>query len=195
MALPKLLISVSNISEFRPMAKEIPADRITPYIQEAQQFDLKRLLGDPLYLDFLAKFDSSVDPQYTNYQNLLNGVNYTYGNLTLANPGLIGYLSYSTLVRFYNNNQINATRYGLVQKTNDQSQPLDWKAIAVAVAELRSNALAFQEDIIKYLMANASSFPLYAYQDGSALGQTGVKFFDLNSDNYPAQNGRTLTSF
>ena len=195
MADQKLLISIQNIADFRPLSKDIPQDRITPYIMEAQRFDLKKLLGDALYVDFLAKFDASGDPQYNNYQALLNGGSYTYGTLTLENPGLIGYLAYSTLVRFYNNNQINATKYGLVSKNNgDQSQPLDFKAIAVAVAELRSNALAFQADIVKYLSANGTLFPLFNYADGSALGQTGVKFFDPNNDNYGTQNGRTLTS-
>lgn len=195
MAQPKLLISIANISEFRPLSKNIPSDRITPYIQEAQQFDLKRLLGDALYLDFLTKFDQSGDPKYTSYQNLLNGVMYTYSQQTLEHPGLIGYLSYSTLVRFFNNNHINATKYGLVQKDNDQSTPLDFRAVAAAVAELRSNALAFQVDIIKYLTTNGTLYPLYAYQDGSALGMTGVKFFDPDDNRSSAANGRTLTSF
>lgn len=191
----KLLISFSNIADFRPMSKEIPQERITSYIQEAQQFDLKKLLGDALYLDFITNFDNSGHAQYTNYQNLLNGVNYTYGTQTLEHPGLIGYLSYMTLVRIYNNNQINVTKFGLTRKNNgDQSTPLDVKEIAVAVAELRSNGLALQNDIVKYLTTNGTLFPLYAFQDGSALNQMGVKFFDLNNDRYGASNGRTLTS-
>lgn len=196
MADQKILITESNIREFRPMSKDIPLDRLTSYIQEAQRFDMKKLLGDVLYVDFMAKIDASGDPQYNNYRALLMGGNYTYGGLTLENPGLIPYLVYMTLVRFYNNNQINATKYGLVYKNPEQvSERLDPKEIAVAVAELRSNALALQNDIVKYLTANGTLYPLYAYQDGSALGQTGVKFIDLNNDVYPSKNGRTLTSF
>lgn len=193
----KLLITVQNIAEFRPISSLIPADRITPYIQEAQQFDLKRMLGDPFYVDFMARYDQNADSKYTVYQELLNGKSYLWNGLTYEHPGLIGYLSYMTLARFYNNNQINASKYGLVQKTADNSTPLDWKAIASAVAELRSNALNFQVDIRQFLQANPASYPLFNYQDGSALGQTGVKFFDPDDGKFPGNktNGRTLISW
>lgn len=187
----KLLITIENMKEFRPMSAGIPQDRINPYIQEAQQFDLKRLLGDALYLDFMTKFDS-LDPMAPAYQTLLNGTTYAYGPQTLEHPGLIGYLSYMTLARFFNNNQVNATKYGITTKTSEGSEQLDWKAIAAAVADLRSNALALQVDIRKFLLVNGASYPLFTYQDGSALGQTGVKFFDPD-DNFPLpSNGRTL---
>ena len=190
----KLIISPSNIVEFRPLAKDIPADRIMPYIQEAQQIDLKQLLGDALWLDFLNRFDVTADSKYADYQKLLVGSTYTYGTITLENPGLIGYMCYMTLARLYANNQISATKYGLVQKLNDQSQPLDAKAVQNAITELRSNALALQVDIIKFLSTNGTLYPLYAYQTGAAQGQNGAKFFDLNDSGNP-YNGRTLNSF
>jgi hypothetical protein len=191
----KLLISIENLKEFRPLSSDIPEERLVPYMQEAQQLDLKRLLGDVLFVDFLAKFDVSADPKYNDYQDLLKGKTYSYGGQTYQHPGLIGYLSYMTLARYYNNAQINPTKFGLVQKNNgDQSTPLDPKTVAASVAELRSNALALQVDIIKFLSTNGTTYPLYNFQDGSALGQTGVRFFDLD-DRGNAGNGRTLTSF
>ena len=190
----KLIIAPTNIYEFRPLAKDIPSDRILPYIQEAQQLDLKQLLGDALWLDFLTRFDQSLDAKYAAYQELLVGSIYTYGEIQIENPGLIGYMSYMTLARFYANNQVNATKYGLVQKLNDQSQPLDSKAVQAAITELRSNALALQVDIVKFLTNNGASFPLYTYSNGAALGQNGAMFFDPDNGNSRA-NGRTLTSF
>jgi hypothetical protein len=189
----KLIISPTNILEFRPIAKSIPVERIVPYIAEAQQIDLKKLLGDALWLDFLTRFDNSVDSKYADYQKLLVGSTYTYGNITLENPGLIGYLSYMTLARFYANNQISATKYGIVQKLNEQSEQLDAKAIQNAITELRSNALALQTDIVKFLNTNGTLYPLYAYQDGAALGQNSAKFFDLNDNG--VRNYTTRTSY
>lgn len=178
----KLLITIENICEFRPLSKGIPAVRIQPYIQEAQQFDLKRLLGDPLYVDFMTYFDNA-DVAYDKYRDLLNGKNYVVDGNTIEHPGLRGYLSYMTLARFFNNNQINVTKYGLVEKNGEDSTPLDWKAIAAAVAEIRSNGLNLQVDIQKYLRSNPTTYPLYNYQDGSASGQLGVKFFDPDDIN------------
>lgn len=193
----KLLITIENIKEFRPMSSSIPQERITPYIQEAQQFDLKRLMGDPFYTDFMARFDNPADGKYAAYQALLKGTTYTINGNSVEYPGLIGYLSYMSLARFFNNNQINVTKYGLVSKDMDQSTQLDWKAIAAAVAEIRANALNLQVDIRQFLMAsvNAGVYPLFSFQDGSALQQTGVKFFDPD-DNFPLNtNGRTLISW
>lgn len=191
----KLIISIENIYEFRPLAKDIPTDRILPYIREAQQYDLKQLLGDALYVDFLSRYDQTLDSMYTAYQELLNGKNYVSGTITIEHPGLIRYMAYSTLARFYNNNQINAVKYGLVQKLGEQSQQLDTKAVQSAIAELRSNALSEQADIIKFLNANGTTYPLFAYNDGSALGQNGARFFDPDEGNRSGYNGRTLTSF
>lgn len=190
----KLLINLANIREWRPIATQIPADRINPYIQEAQQFDLKQLLGDALYVDFLAKYDVTGDPQYANYQALLKGGTYTYGGVTLENPGLIPFLVYMTLARFFNNNQVNATRYGLVNKLVDESEVVDWRGIAAAVAELRANGRAFADDLTKYLDNNPTLFPLYNRRtDGGPMEGGGVKFFDPDDTNFTG-NGRTNIS-
>lgn len=194
----KSLITIDNIRAVRPLAKDIPADRINPYIEEAHKYELKRLLGDAFYLDFMAKFDVSADPKYNDYQALLNGSNYAYGVIIIAHPGLIPYMSYHALARFYNNNQINATRYGLTQKNNDQSEQLDPKIVQSAIAELRANALADQADVVRFLTTQGALYPLYFFQDGSALGELGVKFFDPDRGSRygrRTQNGRTLTSF
>lgn len=191
----KLLINLANIREWRPIATQIPADRINPYIQEAQQFDLKQLLGDALYADFLAKYDVSGDPQYANYQALLKGGTYTYGAVTLENPGLIPFLVYMTLARFYNNNQVNATRYGLVSKLAEESEAVDWRGIAAAVAELRANARAFADDLTKFLGTMQTSYPLFNRRtDGGPMEGGGVKFFDPDDTNDLTGNGRTTIS-
>lgn len=192
----KLIITVENLKEFRPISEDIPESRINPYIQEAQQLDLKRLLGPALFVDFLAKFDDAAQgATYTNYQLLFKGTTYTYGGYTVEHPGLIGYLAYSALARLYANNQINVVKYGLVQKLSDKSEALSDKAVQMAVDELRSNALALQADIVRYLNTNIVTFPLFVNADGSVLDDNGVKFFDPDSDTIPGYNGRTLKNW
>lgn len=190
----KQLITIDNIMEFRPIAEAIPQGRILPYIAEAQLHDLRPLLGDALYLDFMNRYDNNADSKYTVYQELLNGKDYSYGGQTLNYPGLIPFLVYFTLARFYVNNPINVTRFGITQKKDQDSDPVDPRVLTNAVAELRSIGLAYQADIVKFLTTNGTSYPLYNYQDGSALGQTGVKFFDPDNGR-GSSNGRTLKSF
>lgn len=180
----KLIISVENLKEFRPLSEDIPPVRINPFIQEAHQIDLKNLLGGALYVDLLAKFDNSGASEYAAYKQLIDGLSYTSGGVTLEHPGLVGFLCYSALARFYANNQINVTKFGIVNKTNDQSTPVEYKVIQASIEEMRSNALALRVDIIKYLQANPTSYPLFSYADGSLSDDLGVKFFD--PDNRPA---------
>jgi hypothetical protein len=190
----KFIISIDNLREFRPIAKDIPEERILPAIREAQQYELKKLLGDALYVDFLARFDVAADSKYAVYQELLVGKQYLWGTQTIEHPGLIPYLCYHTLAKFYTSNPLNVTKYGVVTKLSDQSEAVDPKVLAAEVSALRACALSDQADIIKFLSNNGTSYPLYVFQDGSALGQLGVKFFDPDA-NRGARNGRTLTSF
>jgi hypothetical protein len=189
----KFVITIDNIREFRPIARQITPDRILPYIQEAQQLDLKRLLGDALFLDFLTKFDDSTQgATYTAYQNLLNGVNYTYGGNTIEHPGLIGYMAYSTLARFFANNQVNATSFGIVQKNWEGSEPVSGEVLRSTITELRSNALALRSDIEKFLSSNPTLYPLFS-PDGSVV-LNGPLFFDPDNDSLYHRSGRTLES-
>lgn len=189
----KFVITIDNIREFRPIAKTIDATRIGSYIQEAQQIDLKQLLGDALYLDFMTKFDDSTQgATYTAYQELLKGKTYTYGGRSIEHPGLIGFLAYSALARFFANNQINATSFGVVQKDWEGSTPIDAKTLQMTITEIRSNALAFKADIEKFLSSNPTTYPLYA-PDESAPGN-GPMFFDPDNDTLYHRSGRTLES-
>ncbi len=190
----KLIITIDNIREFRPLPASMQAARILPYIQEAQQIDLKNLLGDALYLDFMTKFDDSAQgATYTAYQDLLNGKSYSYAGQNVEHPGLVGFMAYSALARFFANNQVNATSFGVVQKEWEGSTPVSSDMIRQTVTELRSNALALRADIEKYLTANSTTYPLWAPKDGPVTN--GAMFFDPDDEQMKAANGRDLISW
>lgn len=189
----KLCFTIDNIREFRPIAKTITSERVTPYMKEAQQIDLKELLGDALYLDFMTKFDdSNQGATYTAYQELLKGKIYMYGGRSIEHPGLIGFLAYSALAHFFANNQINATSFGIVQKDWEGSTPVDAATLRQTITELRSNALAFKADIEKFLSANSVTYPLYS--PGDTMPGNGPMFFDPDNDTLYHRSGRTTES-
>lgn len=188
----KLIITVDNIKEFRPLPNQLAPARILPYIMEAQQIDLKQLLGDALFLDFMTNYDN-VSATYDKYRDLLNGKTYSYGGQSIEHPGLVGFLAYSTLVRFTLNNQVNSTSFGVVQKEWEGSTPVSGDVLRQTVAELRSNALALKADIEKYLSANSTAYPLWAPQDSPVTN--GAMFFDPDNENMKAANGRDLISW
>jgi len=174
-----LIISFDDILLYRPAAKEIPQGRIEPFIGEAQMHDLRPILGEALYYDFINKFASTLDPMYVAYQDLLNGSSWSYNGYTKQNYGLKPIVAYYALARFSANNQINVTRYGVTSKVNPQSEPVSEIALRNYVQELKSVAISYQEQTLQFLRENETTYPLYAQAIGQPLIKTSLKIFSI----------------
>lgn len=175
------IITLADIKKYHPVAA-IPQDRIEPYILKAQELDLKPILNESLYYDFITKFRSTGDPLYTAYQNLLNGTTYTYSAQTIQYPGLIPMLCAFTMARFIQLNQVNITSYGVVNKLNPQSEPTTLNQITYLVNNLKSEAIAYQNQTEQFLLQNQTTYPLYGTFPSQVQTRTGVKF--SNSASY-----------
>ena len=179
----KTLISIDNIRTYRPIAKTIDVDRLTMYISESQINDLKPVLGEQLFCDLINKFDVVGDTMFTAYSELLNGKSYTpVGYIGAINyEGIIPMLSYYVLARFFRNNPVNATRFGIVQKQNENfSSPVTPVELTMAVDSMLSMALSYQESVIDFLKNNQTVYTLSKYVDTTKIiNSTGVKFFSL----------------
>ena len=166
--------------KFQPMS-DIPQGRFDPYIIKAQELDLKPILNDVLYYDFITKFDNSADSMYDEYQNLLNGTTYTYAGQTIEFPGVKPMLCSFVLARFIPMNQVNITRYGVVTKTNGQSEPTPAASLAYMANTMKSDAVAYQNQVIQFLEQNPTTYPLYGVAPDSIKSRTGVKFVNSAS--------------
>jgi len=176
------LITQDDVMKFFAMA-DIPQGRFDPHIIKAQDLDLRPILNDALYYDFLTKFNTSGDAMYSAYQNLLNGTTYTYGNQTIEYPGIKPMLCSYTLARFIPMNQINVTRYGVVSKVNPQSTPVDQSQIKYTVDTLRADAVKYQADVIKFLSNNVTTYPLYNTMPMESGNRTGFSFHSSSGGN------------
>jgi hypothetical protein len=177
----KKLITIEDLILYRPLSKNIPVERIESYIEEAQEIDLRAVLGDSLYYDFMLKFDNTGDAMYTKYQELLKGKVYIANGVTKEYPGIIPMLAHYTLARFYENNAINVTRFGLTAKVTEESTPISDAALAKAVSSIRSVGIAYQNRVEDFLNTVARvDYTLYNSAGvDSQLNNTGVKFFDV----------------
>lgn len=175
----KRLFTVEDIARYRPLSKSIPKERIDPYIEEVQLIELQNVLGDALFYDLMLKFDTSGDPMYSKYQDLLNGVVYVVNSVSIQCGGLVPMLCYYTLARFFRNNPINITRYGLVTKNTEESTPVEQPAVEAAIGELKSIGINYQNRVIEFLKAKATDYPLYQYNTKELINKTGVKFFGV----------------
>jgi hypothetical protein len=169
------LITPSEIKAYRPTA-DIDDARITPFIIESQQNDLRPVLNDALYYDLLANFNDSAHAKYAVYQNLINGKSYVYNGNTIYFDGIKPMLAYYALSRFIINNPVNITRFGVVQKINPQSEPLSQGAIQAVVNDLRSTAMNYQLQLIKFLEENSADYPLYSSGGASSNAATRSSF-------------------
>lgn len=177
----KVLISVDDLARYRPTSKVIPLDRIQPFIREAQIQDLEPAIGDVLYNDFISKYDDPTDPMYTAYQELLSGKYYTPINYngSIEYQGIIPMLCYFSLARFYENNQVNATAYGLVQKNTEYGQSVSPQAVQSSVEYLRSLGVSYQHKVIRFIYDNQGTYPLWTQGERAPIQDIGVKFFSV----------------
>lgn len=150
-----LLIDEAYISTYRTIASTVnEAKRVTPFVYEAQVFDLKPLLGAALYDDFI---DNTLAPKYVN---LLNGEQYVDPNgYTVNFEGVGACLAYFAYARFLENQQITVTSHGVVTKDSPYSTPVDSKTLTQRINQVRSGAYVYFEQAAKYLTDKNTSTP------------------------------------
>jgi hypothetical protein len=150
-----LLIDETYINTYRTIASTVnEAKRVTPFVYEAQVFDLKPLLGATLYDDLI---DNTTDAKYLT---LLNGEQYVDPNgYTVNFEGLGACLVYFAYARFLENQQITVTSHGVVTKDSPYSTPVDSKTLTQRINQVRSGAFVYFEQVAKYLTDKNTSTP------------------------------------
>ena len=164
------IITIQDIKEYRPLA-QLDAQRVDPYIAEAQENDLRPALGDVLYYDFITNIDTA------KYRELLNGKTYMKGTYNIFFPGIKPMLCYHALALITQNNSINITSYGVVQKRVDGSEPLDQRTLGALVTELRDVANSYQSRVIEFLRDNPTTYPLFNVSNQKDEAEFGLNFF------------------
>jgi hypothetical protein len=173
------LITLQNIQAVKSISLNVnEVKQLTPHILEAQNFDLRELIGDAFYLDLIADFIAL--PSLIKYSFIFNGGQYTYQNETYYLDGLKHYLVYSSYSRYLANSNVISTATGLVHKTNQYSDKVEEKTIARLVSQSRSAATFCEENIKKYLERNKSSYPLYKC-DKNVNFTNGIKIRNIGS--------------
>lgn len=170
----RILITLADIKRYRPTA-ELDGSRWEPFAEEAQDQELRPLLGDGLFYDFMEEWHDSGDDMYADYQKLINGTTYSYNGQTIYFDGIKPFLVYHTMARFVQNNSTHVTRFGVVTKVVAQSQPADSQVIRQIVNELKSNADTYRAQIEQYLLEEQDTYDLYI--GGTNSSNTGFNFF------------------
>ena len=173
------LITVSDIKNYKTLSINIAALKIDSEINEAQEFDLRPILGDALYLDLLTDFEAS--PSLATYNELFNGCTYTYSGNTYQHDGLKAMLCYYAYARFLNNSNTNSTAFGVVIKNNNDSEPVSEKTLSRLVGQALNGAKIFENRTLDYLRRNSADYPLYkCYAENKQTG--GITITPVRGD-------------
>jgi hypothetical protein len=155
-----MLITYSSFLDFFGMSENIPNNRVTASIIEAQDFDIKPVIGEAFFYDVILKYGTS--PADANIVKVVEGGTYTDcdGN-TMSFAGLAKALNYYTLARFRKKQPINDTNFGVVVKRDLYSDPLDTKALSQSIDDARSSGMGYLNETIKFLQQNKDIYPLF----------------------------------
>jgi hypothetical protein len=151
------LISATDFATYKELSVNIDdTTRINPYILQAQQFDLKLLVGEVFYKDILD------NPTSTENALLLNEGSYTHQNKSYEFFGLKSALVYYAYARLLENQNINVTRFGVVFKNNaDVSERVDEKTLQRLIQQARGQARAYWDDCEVFLNRKSADYPLW----------------------------------
>ncbi|MCL1933981.1 MAG: hypothetical protein FWF53_09260 [Candidatus Azobacteroides sp.] len=162
----------------RPVSAHLDDGRIEIYIDEAEQLNIKPVIGDELFIDLLEYVDASDKSQFpVAYETLLDGGIYeqtrcgTTGKKTFK--GLRSALEYYVYAKLVKNNDDNVTRFGFVNKDEDYSSRPSLNIKLAAEKDALSVADGYRSDCIDYLKENSKNIP--KFKIGKAKNRLRIK--------------------
>jgi hypothetical protein len=171
-----MLISQTDFVNYRELTANLDyTDRLDPFIRQAQQFDIKQLLGEKFYADLTA------NPATTANAKLLNGGTYTDGGYTYEFTGLKAALVMFTYARLIQNQNVSVTRFGVVFKNNgDVSERVDEKTLQRLTSNARDQAVAYWKECEVFICRNDADYPLYCHT--SSVRKGGLTLSGVGGD-------------
>jgi hypothetical protein len=130
--------------------------QLTPKILEAQDFDLRPILGDEFY--FALVNDA---PSFETYDQLWNGCTYTFGGREYTHEGIKAFLVYATYARYSADSATIATATGFVQKGSQYSEHISEKTVSRLVEQARSGSQVYADRFMLFLDRNKQDYPLW----------------------------------
>lgn len=156
-------------------------DRVmVPCVLEAQQFDLRKAIGQEFY-------DNEVSMILDN-EGAADVANLTVS----AYNAIYNYIRHAVLYYAYARYLLvqdeHVTRTGVVSKVNQYSEPISEKRITRRVNEQREKATAYIRDMINYMEDRPTEYATFLRYQGVTGKETAVTFWTLKDE--PTETGR-----
>jgi len=155
-----LLIGLTDFQDFKGISSNVNTFKeLEPHILEAQEFDLRPLMGESFYLSLLDDFEAS--PSLDDYEALFNGGHYTHNGNQYEHGGIKAVLVYHAYARYIGGSPVQSTATGFVRKTNQYSEPASEKTISRMSAQARSGAQSYWDKVKCFIERNSNDYPLF----------------------------------
>jgi hypothetical protein len=155
-----LITANEVVSAGRPMGGKVDEGRLTSYIAEIEQLNIKPVLGDALFLDLLQNGDTN-----EKYKLLLSGGTYTSSDGSIYSfAGLKACIAYYVFAKNVMVGDFQTTRYGVVLKESDYASHISSKERSDCYNDTLEVANCYLKDCVRYcrhvgIISSASGFP------------------------------------
>jgi GTPase SAR1 family protein len=151
------LITIADIQEFRQLDAKFSPARFAAFEQEARRKNLRGLLTDAMYLDFM-----KADRTQGKYLDLLNGKEYNDGANVVMYYGLKPALCYWWLAIAAREGEAFLSNVGVIQFANNTQQSFETaKEKERLAASYQETAQNYANDVTRFLNANRIVYPLW----------------------------------
>ena len=149
------LVTLTEIAQYKDVSAHL-GKRADSAIEDAERLDIKPLLGERMYLDMVRNSTNA------NYVLLLDGGEYAYDGFTYEFVGLkrvIIEFAYARIVFFGSE---KATPHGIVDKLNQDSNPITRDNKKEKYTAARQTAVELWKEVYLFLQRKKSD---YTYWD------------------------------
>ena len=151
------LITITDVRVYRQADSKFDTTRFNAFLTDVQRKNLRQLLGDTLYYDFMLD-----DRASGKYADLLNGKVYAVNGNNITYYGIKPVLVYWWLAMAVREGDLFHSQVGAIQLTNNTQQNYETakekEKIALGYME---TAQEYANDAIQFLNANSTTYPLW----------------------------------
>lgn len=178
--LDNLFLSTSDFKEFTDLTKTMLNDvpKMEKYIREAQVSEVRKFLGDELYLKMVVEYGVTGAFTTQRYIDLWEGVDYTISSVQKRLHGLKVAHIYYTLSRIINDNAFNVTRFGNKDLQDGSSVSSTIGVTQSKANAARSSGLLYQNEAQTYLEAYSSTYTEWPDSSISPV-RTGIQMMKI----------------
>lgn len=140
------LITPEEVGKYgRPLSVRTDADKLTAYIVEAEQMNVKPVLGDELFLSILEKGEED-----EILALLLSGGTYEHDGKVYSFAGLKAAMSYYVFAKYLMVGDFNATRFGVTMKDDSYSTRISSAERSNAYSDTLEVANCYLQDCVSF---------------------------------------------